>query len=354
MYAIHASAEFNYRLGAAVRQLAAEVRDAMGANLIALVLGGGYGRGEGGVITRNNREEPYNDLDLVLIVKHKFFLPWPRLSAICARYQSRLGIHVDLSRPLTPRDIRQWPHALMWQDLLNGHIVVTGPAEIIKHNAPRGLQNPLPRVEALRLLLNRGAGLLWALRVAQGLESEPDGDFVRRNYYKCALALGDALLIGYRQFVSSYAQRDGAFTQLCAQNRAVAALGLRALYNQAVSFKFSPDALAAAQPGAAKLRGLAADWGRIVLHLERRRTGIEWRDLSDYAQWRGARERAYSGAAQALRNFARNRKAGEWSWRHPREHLYRSLPQLLGVTGEAVRAWPERTGQWLRVWRQFN
>ena len=80
--------------------------------------------------------------------------------------------------------------------------------------APSALHEPLPAIEGARLLLNRGAGLLWAMRVVQGHESPPDVDFVRRNYWKCALALGDALLIAHQRYSTPYSGRDEAFSQL--------------------------------------------------------------------------------------------------------------------------------------------
>ena len=50
LYARHASVDFNARMQGWLTSLSGEVRQAMGENLIALVLGGGYGRGEGGVL----------------------------------------------------------------------------------------------------------------------------------------------------------------------------------------------------------------------------------------------------------------------------------------------------------------
>ena len=51
-YACHGSEEFNRRLDGVLRRLAGDVRQALGPALVALVLGGGYGRGEGGEARR--------------------------------------------------------------------------------------------------------------------------------------------------------------------------------------------------------------------------------------------------------------------------------------------------------------
>ena len=354
MYATHASTEFNLRFGATLRHLAQEIENALSGNLVALVLGGGYGRGEGGVVLKNGVEQAYNDLDLVLVIKRKLHLPWDRITSISGRYQNRLGIHVDFSRPLTISDIRHWPRALMWQDLFNGHIVLSGPADIIRVNAPADLTAALPSVEALRLLLNRGAGLLWALRVQRGAEKAPDDDFVRRNYFKCAMALGDALLIGYQRFISGYAQRESAFADLSRGNAAVRALGLQDLYASSLKFKFRPDSLPVLQPGAETLSEMGRAWGRVLLHTESKRTGREWPSFSRYCAWTGCRESSSVRPDQWLMNILRNRRIDRWSWRHPREYLYRTLPGLLGLTGAPASDWCGETERWLRIWHRFN
>ncbi len=123
VYSRNASDEFNQRLHGTLVDIADEVERSLEDNLVALVLGGGYGRGEGGVICSSGREMPYNDLDFTLIVARKKGVPWDRLNAIGHSFGKKLDIHVDFSRPLTLQDVQHWPHWLMWYDLLNGHVV---------------------------------------------------------------------------------------------------------------------------------------------------------------------------------------------------------------------------------------
>jgi len=195
IYADHGSEMFNARMHDVSLRIGADVEQALGSNFVALILGGGYGRGEGGVVRVDGVEQPYNDLDFTLVVRRKNSVPWDKLDAISEHYEEEIHIDVDFSRPLAIRDIETWPHWLMWYDLLNGHIVIKGPSDILTAHAPAGLKKTLPAIEATRLVLNRGAGLLWALRVVRGAENTPDPDFTRRNYYKCILAMGDGLLI---------------------------------------------------------------------------------------------------------------------------------------------------------------
>src|SRR5258708_19031579 len=259
LYARHAAADFNARMQGWLTSLSGEVRQAVGENLVALVLGGGYGRGEGGVLRVSGEERPYNDLDLVLIVRRKGGLPWETLHAIQHKYATLTGIEVDFSRPLTVDDVRGWPTTLMWSDLLQGHRVLNGPADILTANAPDLRSARLPPVEATRLLLNRGAGLLWALRVVRGCEAAPDADFIRRNYYKCGLALGDALLISHGRFATPYTGRGGRLAKLLRGLPRHFPFDLSRLYEEALRLKFGPahpPSLAPPAPPQAKPR----DW----------------------------------------------------------------------------------------------
>ena len=53
-----------------LRRLAEDVRQLADSNRVALYLGGGYGRGEGGVlVTQDGHHLPYNDLDFFTFSK---------------------------------------------------------------------------------------------------------------------------------------------------------------------------------------------------------------------------------------------------------------------------------------------
>ena len=354
VYADHGSEAFNARMHDVSLRIGADVEKALGDNFVALVLGGGYGRGEGGVVRINGVEHPYNDLDFTLVVQRKNRVPWDRLNAISEQYEEEINIDVDFSRPLTLHDIQCWPHWLMWYDLLNGHIVVKGPTGILRTHAPAALKKTLPVIEATRLILNRGAGLLWALRVVRGVEKKPDPDFIRRNYYKCILAMGDGLLIAHGRFATPYRGRDQRLIKLEKNKPAVAAFELGSLYSNALRFKFNPDDLPDVSVNEEQLKDLARRWGEIFLHVERIRTGRNWISLTQYTRWPGLREIEQHSLKNLPRNIIRNKQMGIYSWKYPRERLYRQLPVLLGLTDRKVSDWPARSAQFLKVWDRFN
>ena len=352
-YAFHASDAFNERFAEMLGRFTEEVRRVLGNNLVALLLGGGYGRGEGGVVTVDDVERPYNDLDFVLVVNTKSAVNWTALDQVSHRYEEELNVHVDFSRPLTRSDIQQWPHWLMWHDLINGYVVLEGEAGILEKNAPKFIQQSVPLIEASRLLLNRGAGLLWGMRVSRGVEEAPDGDFVRRNYYKCMLALGDALLIAYDKYTTAYQGRDKLVETLLETTPDLPAINLQEQYRRALRYKFSPDEFPEA-PDAEAQGTMAIDWGAIFLHVEERRTGKHWQSLEEYTRWSGLRESEQHTPKKLLRNLVRNAQIGRCSWKYAREHLFRKLPQLLGLTNTRPSDWAKDSANFIYLWERFN
>jgi hypothetical protein len=195
---------------------------------------------------------------------------------------------------------------------------------------------------------------LWALRVLRGVEEKPDPDFIRRNYYKCILAMGDGLLIAHQRFATPYRGRDDRLTQLEKDNSTVAAFQLGNLYKEALQFKFSPDALPDTKISEVQLKDLAGLWGQIFLHIERIRTKRNWPSLMAYSRWDGLREAEQHTLKKLPRNIIRNKQLGLYSWKYPREKLYRQLPGLLGLTETKARDWRTESEHFLKVWDRFN
>ena len=354
IYSSNASPGFNDWMGRFLHRLSGEVRDALSNNLEALILGGGYGRGEGGVVEFDGIERPYNDLDLTLVVKRPYHVNQRALNGVKREYENAAKIEIDFSRPLTISHIRKWPHRLMWHDLLNGHKVLAGPADFLSRHAPPLIRRKLPPLEAARLLLNRGAGLLWAMRVTHGLEESPDNDFVRRNYYKCMLALGDALLIVHGRFTTAYQGRDIRLRELARGVQEIADFELNPSYDKALRFKFRPDRIEQHPPDGHALKDLAQSWGKIFLYVETLRARISFSRLDTYILWPGLREPEENDLSKRPKNILRGVQNGMLSWSHPREYLYRNLPVLLGLTREQSPDWGWYSARFLKVWNRCH
>ena len=349
-YARAGSRDFDRWMSDRLTDLTGDVRRALSGNLVALVLGGGYGRGEGAVVGRGGQERPYNDLDLILIVKSR---PGAgkRLEAVSRHHEEAMGIAVDFSRALTVGDVASWEHRLRWHELYHGHQVLDGDPAIVHQHAPRQIALPVPLCEASRLLLNRGAGLVWARRVLLGQEPAPDPDFVRRNAYKALLAVGDAYVIAAGVLAPRHEGRLELLRAFVRQFPPSEAALVTSAYASALAFKFEPDSMPAGSAVAELLDRATALWSAAFLRIESQRHGIAWTDLASYARWSGPREPA--PARRWLRNLGSNLRFGQLSVRAPQERLYTQVAHLLDpATGQSGSA--TASAAFLNRWRKVN
>ena len=130
----------------------------------------------------------------------------------------------------------------MVQELVHGYVDVAGATgESLFAGIARREPSDLPWMEAARLLMNRGMGLLFAkckiengkckvdgLPNADCRMSDADIDFVNRNINKCILGAGDARLIACGRYRWRAEDRAAALRE--------------SLYSAAVEWKFRPSA----------------------------------------------------------------------------------------------------------------
>lgn len=341
------SPEFEEWLAQQLNEIGESVHQALGSNLVALILGGGYGRGEGAVVWRDGREWPYNDLDFTIIVRDPKGVS-AALASISHRFSQQMRIEVDFSRPVTLSQVAHWPHTLMWHELLLGHIVVCGNQDVLSQHCPKYLHSMPPLAEGSRLLLNRGAGLLWALRVAEGLEQAPDQDFCRRNLFKAQMAQGDVALMWGERYTISYQERPTRYQQLDGWPLAPAD------YQLAMQFKMNPDSVDTTQPSGAQLLAVASNHLATLLRFDGLRLGRDFADGSAYANEGKARENWPVGLLEALKNLIRNLRVGRWGFSHPRQYLYFELVELLESALRGQSDWSVRSIKFLEIWRLYN
>jgi hypothetical protein len=256
----------------------------------ALVLAGGYGRGEGGVF-RTAADAParlYNDLEFYLFLGSRS--AGQAASGWCHRWEregtARLGIDVEFKILSAAAFARAAP-SMFYFDLLQGHRLIQGNPQVMAA-APAHLRQAalIPLSEPARLLFNRGSGLLYAQwRLEQGEQME-DG-FVERNLAKARLALGDAVL-------AAAGRHDGSCRE---RARRLAAGGfpvpdgfaeIMHWHQQGVDFKLCPRHR---QPGLPALkeqhRELVRRWLEVFLWLESRRLGRPLTRPDDYVGFPG-------------------------------------------------------------------
>ena len=213
----------------AIQQIGAEINALDIPMLGGVVLGGGYGRGEGGVFEDNGPQNPRlsNDLDFYVVTVENASSAdidaiAKALDPISVKWTEKLGIDVDFCTPKTPWRIKHDQERLMIQELVHGYFNVAGKkGEELFKDIARLEPSALPWTEAIRLLVNRGAGLL--------LCTEPGRDdvFIVRNINKCILGIGDARLIASNNYKWKAVDRAGLLNN--------------GLYTKALEWKFRPQ-----------------------------------------------------------------------------------------------------------------
>ena len=231
LYVAGEAPEMDRRVGEAIKAIGAEIDALRVPRLQGVVLGGGYGRGEGGV----GDNALSNDLDFFAVTEEgvsaaEIAAIGTALEPVSRRWTEQLGVDVDFA-VRTPWRLRHDQARVMIQELIHGYFDVAGKkgAEMFKGIEVRP-PSAFPWSEAVRLLVNRGVGLLLANERMQSstLNSQPStlSPFILRNINKCVLGAGDARLIA----------RGGYLWK--AEDRATA-LG-EPLYSAAVAWKFRP------------------------------------------------------------------------------------------------------------------
>jgi hypothetical protein len=210
-----------------------------GESLRALVLIGGYGRGEGGVDRSTGAERPHNNLDLLLVTRHV-----PVVGPLLARRHGRelaeaaqpigrcAGVGIDVGA-ITDEELASARCLVMWSDMRQGHRVVAGDPRFVD-GLSRFHPGSIAADDVLALLVNR-ATLLLLNRALIAAEIDARRTIVK-HAMKAVVGAGDALLYAHGLYDGSYVVK----------RRRIAELGdapaeLRDWYDRAIAFRLEPD-----------------------------------------------------------------------------------------------------------------
>jgi rhamnosyltransferase len=305
--------------------------------LEAVVLGGGYGRGQGGVLTTSSGDAPYNDLEFYVFLRGNRLLNESNchrpLQKLGERLSDKAGLHVEFKVDSLER-LRRSPVTMFSYDLVSGHRILFGSENIFADCAHQLDAKKIPLAEATRLLFNRCTGLLLAKELLTKRQlTANDTDFVGRNLAKAQLALGDVVLAAAGKYHWSCLERRSALEGLTIREAPDWLEEVREHHMAGVDFKLHPGqiskSLADFQAEHTSIARLAL---QVWLWLESRRLNRSFESARDYALsnvekcagmpvWRNILLNAKTFGAGAVLSTA----AG----RYPRERLLNSLPLLL-------------------------
>src|SRR5258707_1384003 len=103
--------------------------------LEAIVLGGGYGRGEGGVLRASIGDKPYNDLEFYLFLRGNRLLNSRKYGRALNQLSERLsplpGLHVEFKID-SLRKLRQSSVSMFSYDLVSAHRVILGAPDLFE------------------------------------------------------------------------------------------------------------------------------------------------------------------------------------------------------------------------------
>lgn len=335
-FTIDGSAALEQQLQSMCAEVVARLRQCIPAStLTAIVLAGGYGRGEGGVLRTGAGELPYNDLEFYVFTAGNRFLNERKYGGLLLRLTESLsaehGLHIEFKLDSLAR-LRGCPISMFSYDLVSRHRVVHGEPGLFSGCEHHLRADQLPAAEGSRLLLNRFTGLLLVKELLAGDRfSSAEADFSRRNLAKAQLALGDALLTHLGHYHWSCLERRRRLEAVAEQFPLLS--DVRAQHVVGVEFKLKPFRSSESQAElAAAHQTICALGQKLWLWLEGRRLQRGFSNARDYAlsplqKWPA--NPAWRNWLLTLKSFGASGLLRRGAVRYPRERLFNSLPLLL-------------------------
>ncbi|MGZ0709558.1 hypothetical protein ACWPKO_14610 [Coraliomargarita sp. W4R53] len=303
----------------------------------AIILGGGYGRGEGGIATdATGAPAFFNDLDYFIFTNE------PSNAALNDAVRqweidesAILGIDVE-GKCLPRSDLDATSGSMMFFDLVMAHTQIMGPENYLAPFLPLAQAESIAAIEATRLLWNRGSGLFFA---KADLATESNLSVVHRNQAKAKLALGDALLTirgKYRPYVR---ERQ----EILQAEQAEASIDPRivALHEEGTAFKLHPTATPSLEVLQATQLVLTDIWSACFIEVESKRLGQQFNSASDYINYRGKlfpETASWRNYLLALRDQLKRGGRLSPSFDYPRGALQRALLSLLAEPTDLTAA----------------
>lgn len=203
----------------------------------SVVLLGGYGRGEGGVIRDMTGEHLHNNIDLLLIAA-----TWGRKSSLKKRLDTvlapiakneKIGIDTGVIGEI---ELRHAPPHVIWFDVRWGHRTILGDASIIPSLRPLSAKE-IAVDDVHALLVNRASLLVINDAILErGEPASHHARYVVKHLMKAILGHGDALLFAHGRYHAGYLEKQRRMRVIAARTP-----GLAELYDAAAEFRFSPD-----------------------------------------------------------------------------------------------------------------
>ena len=374
-FTIDGSSALESHLAATCERVLAGVKSLVpAAKLDGILLGGGYGRGEGGVLKTSAGDQPYNDLEFYVFVRghailaeRKFRHP---LHELGENLLPEAGLEVEF-KVLTLEKLRRSRPSMFYYDLVAGHRWQLGDDKLLADCVQHRDAAKIPLHEVTRLLMNRCSGLLYAAeRLVRTNFSEAEADFVGRNLAKAQLAFGDVLLAANGQYHWSCRERHVRLAQLTAAEHLPLTDFIRH-HAAGVQFKLHPTRSTESRDILSARHAELSELGQnLWLWLETKRLETNFATPREYALSEINKCPETSAGRNRLVNFRQFGVRGLMCEHYPRERLFHALALLLWTrNAQPETAWqravqsnldtsavsfPAMVDAYTRLWSRFN
>jgi hypothetical protein len=185
-----------------------------GNKLLSLVLIGGYGREEGGVVKSGIKLYPKNNYDFLIVLKRTLF--WKKKKIKKSLQRLKRGLDKKLlvlfeASFQSKNKIKNASNIMIYQDIYNSSKTVYG--EDIKRLLPCRVTKTLEPIEALRVIRNRSM-LLLACIMKDHLNYKPSAQQMKIWVSKAIIGFGDAILILKKNYKSKYVDKMNTIQKL--------------------------------------------------------------------------------------------------------------------------------------------
>ncbi len=202
----------------------------------ALILIGGYGRGEGGVVIENLVPSPHNNLDLLYI--HNGRIPARTVNLVNELLQAtskKYNIGIDMFT-INKQKLLKLNGLVIGYDMRYGHKTLLGNSTFLKEHKSFSIYN-IDTTDIRQLIVNRGT-LLLINRLLLQKESliKEEKKLIIKHCIKAIIGYGDALLYFNNLYHWSYAKKQSNMSQSTSIDPKI-----KTLYSEAISFRFLPD-----------------------------------------------------------------------------------------------------------------
>lgn len=338
-FTIDGSDQLECRLQAVCRQILARLKALVPASkLEAVVLAGGYGRGQGGVLKSPKGDQPYNDLEFYVFLYGPVWFNARRyghaLRALGEQLSPETDVHVEFKIDSLAA-LRRRPVSMFSYDLVSRHLRLWGAEDLFRGCAAHLEASRLPPVEATRLLLNRCSGLLLAKsRLSQDEPlTQEQSDFIVRNLAKLRLAMGDAVLTALGQYHWSCLERRTRLLGISSTHAPPDLAQIKRAHAEGIAFKLHPwRADPSKEAFGRQLEELSRLAFKLWIWLESLRLGVAFASARDYALSpleKCGRTSPWRNYLLNLRSFGPKALLSAACRRYPRERLFNTLPLLL-------------------------